>query len=70
MLLIFDYILECATNTYMSYNNSNPFCIELMTSGADCSDMNAACGQARTQGELLKITDSSVMKDAIAVFQT
>ena len=69
MLIIVDFTLECATNTYMSYNNSNPFCIELMTS-ADCSDMNATCGQARTHGELLKITDSSVMKDAIAVFQT
>ena len=63
-------ILECPAGTYLSYNNSNPFCIELMTSGADCSDMNVACSQARGEGQLLQITDSSVMKEAIAIFQT
>ena len=35
---------------------------------AACSDMNATCGQTRHGGQLLMITDSAVMEDAIALF--
>ena len=62
------YFTECSTNTYLTYNNGNPFCIQPMTA-TSCANMNSTCALNQPGGQLLKITDSSIMIDTINAYE-
>ena len=67
---VYSFVAECPSGSFLAYNDGNHFCFKVMEPAA-CADMNSTCQTTvGLERQLLRITNSSIMKDAIAAWKT